>query len=108
MFTGIIEEIGVIKKITKGANSAKLLIQCNKVLEETKLGDSICTNGVCLTVTEINDHSFQADVMAETLLRSNLGNLTLGSEVNILARSSFLKEITPNAKKYVLKNIMSD
>ena len=83
MFTGIIEEIGVIKKITKGANSAKLLIQCNKVLEETKLGDSICTNGVCLTVTEINDHSFQADVMAETLLRSNLGNLTLGSEVNL-------------------------
>ena len=83
MFTGIIEEIGVIKKITKGANSAKLLIQCNKVLEEPKLGDSICTNGVCLTVTEINDHSFQADVMAETLLRSNLGNLTLGSEVNL-------------------------
>ena len=80
MFTGIIEEIGVIKKITKGANSAKLLIQCNKVLE---LGDSICTNGVCLTVTDINDHSFQADVMAETLLRSNLGNLTLGSEVNL-------------------------
>ena len=83
MFTGIIEEIGVIKKITKGANSAKLLIQCNKVLEETELGDSICTNGVCLTVTEINDDSFQADVMAETLLRSNLGNLTLGSEVNL-------------------------
>lgn len=83
MFTGIIEEIGVIKKITKGVNSEKLLIQCNKVLEETKLGDSICTNGVCLTVTDINDHSFQADVMTETLLRSNLGNLTLGSEVNL-------------------------
>ena len=61
MFTGIVEEIGVIKNITKGVNSEKLLIQCNKVLEETKLGDSICTNGVCLTVTEINDHSFQAD-----------------------------------------------
>lgn len=83
MFTGIVEEIGVIKKITKGVNSEKLLIQCNKVLEETKLGDSICTNGVCLTVTDINDHSFQADVMTETLLRSNLGNLTLGSEVNL-------------------------
>ena len=83
MFTGIVEEIGVIKNITKGVNSEKLLIQCNKVLEETKLGDSICTNGVCLTVTDINDHSFQADVMAETLLRSNLGNLTLGSEVNL-------------------------
>ena len=83
MFTGIIEELGVIKKITKGVNSEKLLIQCNKVLEETKLGDSICTNGVCLTVTDINDHSFQADVMTETLLRSNLGNLTLGSEVNL-------------------------
>ena len=53
------------------------------MLEETKLGDSICTNGVCLTVTDINDHSFQADVMTETLLRSNLGNLTLGSEVNL-------------------------
>ena len=83
MFTGIVEEIGVIKNITKGVNSEKLLIQCNKVLEETKLGDSICINGVCLTVTDINDHSFQADVMTETLLRSNLGNLTLGSEVNL-------------------------
>ena len=83
MFTGIVEEIGVIKNITKGVNSEKLLIHCNKVLEETKLGDSICTNGVCLTVTDINDHSFQADVMTETLLRSNLGNLTLGSEVNL-------------------------
>lgn len=83
MFTGIIEEIGVIKKITKGANSAKLLIQCDKVLGEIKLGDSICTNGVCLTVTDIKEDSLQADVMAETLLRSNLAKLTLGSEVNL-------------------------
>lgn len=83
MFTGIVEEIGVIKSINKGANSSRLLVECSKVLIDTKLGDSICTNGVCLTVTNIYDNFFEADVMAETLSRSNLGSLKLGSEVNL-------------------------
>ena len=48
-----------------------------------QVGDSICTNGVCLTVTEINKNEFKADVMAETLRRSNLGTLKKGSKVNL-------------------------
>lgn len=83
MFTGIIEEIGTIQGIKKGEKSSKLLIKANKVLEQTHLGDSICTNGVCLTVIQLTPHTFEADVMAETLRRSNLGHLTLGSKVNL-------------------------
>lgn len=83
MFTGIIEELGVIQEIKKGSKSSKLLIKANKVLEETKVGDSICTNGVCLTVTDLKINSFEADIMAETLRRSNLGDLKVGSKVNL-------------------------
>ena len=83
MFTGIIEELGVIQEIKKSSKSAKLLIKANKVLENTNVGDSICTNGVCLTVTDLKANSFEADVMAETLRRSNLGDLTVGSKVNL-------------------------
>lgn len=83
MFTGIIEEIGEVKYIKKGINSSKFLIKAKKVLENTKVGDSISTNGICLTVTNINNDSFEADVMAETLRRSNLGGLKIGSKVNL-------------------------
>ena len=83
MFTGIIEEIGVIQEIKKGIKSSKLSIKANKVLENTKIGDSICTNGVCLTVTALKSNSFDADVMAETLRRSSLGDLKIGSKVNL-------------------------
>ena len=83
MFTGIIEEIGVIQEVKKGSKSSKLTIKANKVLDKTKVGDSICTNGVCLTVTNLKANSFEADVMAETLRRSNLGNLIIGSKVTL-------------------------
>ena len=83
MFTGIIEEIGVVQSIKNGSKSSALTIKASKVLEKTKLGDSICTNGVCLTVTNIGDSTFQADVMAETLKRSNLGKLVIGGKVNL-------------------------
>lgn len=83
MFTGIIEELGIIQEIKKGSKSSKLLIKANKVLEETKVGDSICTNGVCLTVTDLKINSFEADIMPETLRRSNLGDLKVGSKVNL-------------------------
>ncbi|GIM28576.1 riboflavin synthase subunit alpha [Clostridium polyendosporum] len=83
MFTGLIEEVGVIKSIVKGEKSAVLTIKASKVLEDVKLGDSICTNGVCLTVTSYSNNSFTVDVMAETMRRSNLGNLSPGSEVNL-------------------------
>ena len=83
MFTGIIEEIGIIKKVTRGPKSAKLTIEAKKVLSDTKLGDSISTNGVCLTVTDIKPHLFEVDVMNETLKKSNLNELKSGSEVNL-------------------------
>ncbi|MBP3718673.1 MAG: riboflavin synthase [Eubacterium sp.] len=83
MFTGIIEEVGIVRSITKGSLSAILDISCSKVLEDTKVGDSIAVNGVCLTVTSLEETSFTADVMAETLRRSSLGELSKGSKVNL-------------------------
>lgn len=83
MFTGIVEEIGKINKIERGANSYSINIEANKVLEGTNIGDSIAVNGVCLTVTRMNSNSFYADVMPETLRRSNLGALISGSYVNL-------------------------
>ena len=83
MFTGIIEEIGKISNIKRGARSAILSIQASKVLEDAHLGDSIRVNGVCLTVTTLNGDVFTADVMNETLSRSSLGSLRAGSPVNL-------------------------
>lgn len=83
MFTGIIEEIGKIKAINRGNRSVVLDIEATKVLEDTKIGDSIATNGVCLTVTDIRENFFSADVMPETMERSNLGGLKLGDRVNL-------------------------
>lgn len=83
MFTGIIEEIGKIKSIVKSAKSASLTIKAKKVLEDVKLGDSIATNGVCLTVTSFTKSEFTVDVMAETMRKSNLDLLSEGSPVNL-------------------------
>lgn len=83
MFTGIIEEIGQVQNIKRGEKSTILTISASKVLEETILGDSISTNGVCLTINKINKGSFEADIMAETLRRSNLGDLKVGDYVNL-------------------------
>jgi len=83
MFTGIIEEIGTLKSVRHGQRSAILEIGANKVLESTKIGDSISVNGVCLTVTSLSTNSFTADAMPETLKRSNLGNLHSGNKINL-------------------------
>lgn len=83
MFTGIIEEIGTVRRIEHGAKDARLTIQAKTVLEDTRIGDSIATNGVCLTVVSMTDDSFSADVMAESLRRSSLGTLQGGSLVNL-------------------------
>lgn len=83
MFTGLIEEIGYIEKITSQNSSGQLLIHAKAIQEGTKLGDSIAVNGVCLTVTNVTKTSFTADVMPETLKRSNLGNLQKGSPVHL-------------------------
>ena len=83
MFTGLIEEIGEIVSIKKGAKSARITIKATKILEGTKVGDSISTNGVCLTVTEFYKNNFSVDVMAETMRCSNLGKLKPGSTINL-------------------------
>lgn len=79
MFTGIIEEIGTVREVRSG----KLKIAACKVLDSTQIGDSIAVNGVCLTVTSMVGGEFTADVMPETLRRSNLGELHSGSRVNL-------------------------
>lgn len=83
MFTGIIEEKGIIKNIRKNPTSAVITIQAEKVLEGTKIGDSIAVNGVCLTVTSMGKDFFTADIMHETLRRSSLSAATGGSLVNL-------------------------
>lgn len=83
MFTGIIEEIGKIKAVRHAGRSVVLEIEARKVLEDTRVGDSIATNGVCLTVTAMGNDFFSADVMPETMSRSNLGKLKPGERVNL-------------------------
>lgn len=83
MFTGIVEELGILREITRGAASARLRVAARRVLEDIRPGDSMAVNGVCLTVTTLNGESFTADVMAETLARTNLGKLVPGERVNL-------------------------
>lgn len=83
MFTGIVEEIGTVVDFEASQNILRIKVQASKVLEETYLGDSISTNGVCLTVTDIGKNYFYADIMGETVRRSNLGTLKKGDKVNL-------------------------
>ena len=83
MFTGIIEEIGAIKSIQISGDTAVMTIRAVKVLLGLKLGDSLAVNGVCLTVREQTGQDFRVEISAETLERSNLGELNAGSEVNL-------------------------
>ena len=79
MFTGIIEELGTVERVGAG----RITVRAQRVLEGTRLGDSIAVNGVCLTVTHLTGAGFTADVMPETLRRSSLGQLRPGSRVNL-------------------------
>jgi len=83
VFTGIIEEIGKIQTVRKGAASSSISVQTKKVMEDVHIGDSIAVNGVCLTVTAFSQGGFTADVMHETFNRSSLGSLQTGSPVNL-------------------------
>jgi riboflavin synthase len=83
MFTGIIEELGKISSLNKNANGAKVKIAAKIVTKDTNEGDSIAVNGVCLTALEISPSSFSADVSQETLDRSTLATLSIGSVVNL-------------------------
>ena len=79
MFTGIIEELGKVQAVTNN----KITIQASKVLENTKLGDSIAINGVCLTVVKSGDNYFEADISPETMKVTALNKLQTGSLVNL-------------------------
>lgn len=83
MFTGLIEEVGTVRHVVSGTEWGSIAIRCTEVLSGTKIGDSIAVNGVCLTVTSLQKDGFTADVMAETLRRSNLGKLHSGAPVNL-------------------------
>ena len=83
IFTGIIEELGVVKSIAINGASGCITIKAKKVLEGTQLGDSIAVNGTCLTVTSINSDGFSADVMAETVRRTSLSQVGKGDLVNL-------------------------
>ena len=83
MFTGLIEEIGTVVAVTPVADSATLTVAVSRAAEGTGHGDSICINGVCLTVTEMTASTLSFDVMKESLDRSSLGQLTVGSPVNV-------------------------
>jgi riboflavin synthase len=83
MFTGIIEELGTVRSIRREAGAARLAVAASVVLDGTAIGDSICVNGVCLTVVEMTGAEFAADVANETLKVTNLGELRLGDKVNL-------------------------
>lgn len=83
MFTGIIEEVGTVRAVRRGASSAVLTIAARTVLADVRMGDSIAVNGVCLTVTAFTPTAFTADVMHETINRSALRDLQVGSPVNL-------------------------
>jgi len=79
MFTGIVEDIGAVREVSRD----RLGFQAHRVLEGTRVGDSIAVNGVCLTVVSLGDHGFSVDVMPETLRRTNLGSLQYDDQVNL-------------------------
>lgn len=83
MFTGIIEETGTVCSVKKGGRSAVVTISAAAILDNLKQGDSVSVSGVCLTVISLSDGSFSADAMHETIERSNLRNLNVGSMVNL-------------------------
>ncbi|MFF8716591.1 riboflavin synthase [Streptomyces sp. NPDC015184] len=83
MFTGIVEELGEVTAVEKLDDASRFRLRGRVVTEGAKHGDSIAVNGVCLTVVDLGDGEFTADVMAETLNRSSLGALATGSRVNL-------------------------
>jgi riboflavin synthase len=84
MFTGIVEELGRVAAIQElPDNAIRITIEGPTVLSDANLGDSICVNGVCLTVAEQNGDQFTADVMSETINRTTIGDLAAGSPVNL-------------------------
>jgi riboflavin synthase len=83
MFTGIVEELGEVVALDDHGEAARLTVRGPLVVTDAKHGDSIAVNGVCLTVVDVTDGAFTADVMKETLDRSSLGALAVGDAANL-------------------------
>lgn len=83
MFTGLVEEIGVLRGVTSGGEMMVLNIGASVIMDDLKIGDSISVNGVCLTATSLGNHSFTVDVMPQTFRNSNLKELRTGSKMNL-------------------------
>lgn len=84
MFTGIVEEVGMITKLNKKSERAiELSIKANKIMEDINLGDSIAVNGICLTVNQFTNDQFSVDIMPETVKATSLKDLTINSRVNL-------------------------
>lgn len=83
MFTGLIEEKGLVKGLVRGGKSGKLRIGCCKIIEGIKLGDSISVNGICLTVTNFDNNTFEVDFMPETGKVTNISSMSIGHRVNL-------------------------
>lgn len=83
MFTGLVEEIGTIQTVQSVSDGLRILIQCHDILNDLAVDDSVSVNGVCLTVVQFDNTSFQADAVAETVARTNLKKLRSGDQVNL-------------------------
>ncbi len=83
MFTGIVEELGKVRSLKRTSAESRLCIGAKKILSDIHVGDSIAVNGVCLTVVLFSEGEFTVDVMNETFMRSSLGSLRIGDEVNL-------------------------
>ena len=83
MFTGIVEELGKVKRVMRSGRIMALEVLAQRTLQDTKVGDSIALNGVCLTVTSLSSNSFSFEVISETFQKTNIGLLKAGEEVNL-------------------------
>jgi len=83
MFTGLVEEMGTLRGITRNSEAMVLHITVSTIMSDLKIGDSVSVNGVCLTATSLDANSFAADVMPETFRKSNLRDLQIGNKVNL-------------------------
>jgi len=83
MFTGIVEELGRVARVSPNEGGARLVIEASTVLDDVEMGASIAVNGCCLTVVGFDEHSWSADAVIETLARTNLGDLGAGDSVNL-------------------------
>lgn len=93
MFTGIIEEIGIVKDFRQGKDFASICVECKNVLNDSKIGDSIAINGVCQTVVTIDANSFSVQISEETLKVTNFSTLAKGQEVNLERALTFSQRL---------------